>query len=307
VEDLGRGFALLVATVAVAVVVGWQLLGRGDEAPRREAVIFGVMLCVAFGASMASRLHPGGAENVLMFWSTFGCSAVGVAGTWCEQWAGSALASAQPHAFVVAQVLALTFNPAEKLPAADDMWEDLHKRTRELEANGGEVLVLSHGGVSAHAHAHTMAVSDLMGAEPEMPAQILAPFDEQRFRAIILDNVRGLNLGAGSVNTKKGALLRAILANYYLAERLAYEGTSAPIGLPTTPNVLLLPRKHRLIGVKPPEMTAQLRVEFGIIVVDSATNGLKRPLGDATVEDRARAIVAGRTSSPGSPPRAATN
>lgn len=222
-EDVPRAFALVAA-------MAWLTVRFVRH--RRDGILTAMCLAAAF-ASGSSRVHLGGWDNVLVFFTTFGSVAVAIAGTELG-------ARALVPAVVAVQMALWSWSPRAQMPDATAVSaaRAFEAKVKELEKDG-EVLVLGRGHVTTPPHAHLAALNDVYQAEHRIPDRIAASFREARFAAIVLDGLDDLDLPY--IPVLHGDLATIVLARYAIAERLP-EMPGAIVGYHTRPRLVLRPR-----------------------------------------------------------------
>lgn len=290
-QDLGQATLLLVATIVVAATVGRAVLGRKGD---RVQIVFACMLLAAFAASASSRLHVGGFDNVLMFFSTFASIAVAIVGTW---WSveGPSTTLAVGFLLVVCQLMSFSFKPRKHVPAAVHAaaFEWLRATTRRFEQKG-PVLVPEHGHITMERHAHSYALVDLFSMDERVRPGILAPIDERHFSAVITASDIPMVLRLEMVppdddDSSIHVVLRHVLESYYPADRSPFVSvqSACPEGYPhSIPLYVLEPRKEPLTTLSFEEKARRWTAELAELDLGPSPTG-------ETVEARAkRALTA---------------
>jgi 4-amino-4-deoxy-L-arabinose transferase-like glycosyltransferase len=185
---------LPVAAAAAVAFFGVSRFGAND--PRR--LYYPCLAIGTLGASLLSRLHSGGYDNVLL------PAYVGLAilfGLGVNESLRSAVARRRPVAALVIYVLCLiqfamlAYDPRKQIPSERDRsaGERLVETIRSFE---GEVLVVSHGYLAGLAgkrrSAQWMAIADILRAgegpvKDDIENEITGAIRERRFAAIIID------------------------------------------------------------------------------------------------------------------------
>ena len=274
--DLPHAGLLVAVTIALGVM--WK-----------RTPVLSAMLAAAFFASVTSRLHYGGAHNVLGFWTVFACIALAVVATRIEAavadspWqrhVGFALVGA-----VLAQFALFAYNPRTVVPSSDR-----HEVADELAHLDGDVLVMGHGHLTAHRHFHAAALLDILRVERRAPDQIVDALARHQFSAIVLDDDgqidfhRDLEFDSG--------MAPAFLENYFVSEQLG--DVSAPlVGHAAVPTWVLRPRQTPLAGL--PKKALRRRMNNEETLAQLPPN-IQTDLGvtPTSIEDLARQIDEGK-------------
>jgi len=245
-HDIGRGFVLYAATIAIAAV-SLKALRRGTL--QRELAMFAAVTGAGFVAAVSSRLHIGGWINVLQPWSTLACIATVVLATRIEEAGGRRAVLLAP--VLIAQIGAWVFDPREFTPRPGMLaaTERFHATVRALEASG-EVLVVGRGHVTRERHFQMSALADVAKVEGRSPADLVVALERRRFAAII-DDVRL----PGMVRLPRWPpvmledfqdLEKPLLASYFVARRIPDAEAELPMIAPGMPKWVLLPRAKPL-------------------------------------------------------------
>lgn len=168
----------------------WLLIDHWWHGRRRAALAFAAWWLGLMAAGISSRMHVGGAENVLMPTFLGLCLAAGLA-------LGAAADGARPRLagavslLLAAQLALLVYDPRPYVPTAAD--EDAGDRlVRILRETEGEVMVPLHGYLPKLAgkrgSAHAMAMLDVVrGAEPDLAQRLEQEYwDSGRTRGVEL-------------------------------------------------------------------------------------------------------------------------
>ncbi|WP_394833004.1 DUF2029 domain-containing protein [Pendulispora rubella] len=238
---------------------------KADEEDRRT-LVFGAWLLAGFVSSVTGLLHPGGAHNVLMFWSTSACAATAVVATRLEANASTrsmpagAGTSAAILLLVFYQLARFVYSPAAVSPTQEhvDGAALIAGRIQELERRG-EVFVEGRGHVSAKRHLHTAAIVDLTVGGFDAPASLVSNIEQRAYAAIVLDKIDALKMRSPK-QANVHDLLPNLLRNYFVSERLP--DVSYPlIGFGSQPTWVFLPRKTPLAGLSDEALERRARIE----------------------------------------------
>lgn len=247
-EDVPRAFAL----VGSAALLVYQWIRARLKGGGMETAVLACTLAVSAVASGSSRVHLGGWDNVLMFFTTFGCVAVAVAGTQLtERWKAAPAVFLVPFAAGL-QMIIWAYDPTSAVPPRGLVTEAraFEAKVKELEKEG-EVVVTGRGNVTTPRHAHQAAIIDVFRAERKITDAIAQPFRDRRYAAVVVDNFDDLQLTF--LRGLNGRLFNIVLANYYVAERLPFAMPDSPIGFHTHPR-LVLKRRREPLDEKAPEL-----------------------------------------------------
>lgn len=255
-EDVPRSFALVGA--AVYFFVRWALArakGGGDE---------NALLACTFGvagiASGSSRVHFGGWDNVLMFFTTFGAVAVAIVGTELSaRWKDAKAGFLVPFA-VGLQMIIWAYDPTNMVPPRSIVSDArlFEAKVKELEKEG-EVIVTGRGHVTAEVHAHQAALIDVFRTEHVVPETLAKPFRDRQYAAIVIDNFDDLQLTF--IPGMNGKLFNVVMAYYYVSERLTFWMPDAPIGFHTHPRLVLRRRTEPLDEGQPEMIRCRAKTE----------------------------------------------
>jgi hypothetical protein len=270
VLDVSHGFALTVATAALGAVfarAAWKRVRRVDDGAPPEFLVFGAYVLAGFFASATSRLHIGGWSNVLMFWTAFACPAVAVVAARVEALAvGTPVA--RPVAMATCALVALQAgsfapDPFDNVPSAKDARyaAAFEARVREIERGGREVVVLGRGHVTAKRHLHVNALVDVLRGGGEMPADMRDALTGRRWEALVVDEIRGVELEA--VTKRRAGLVELIERNYFVAERLDADTTMPVVGFTTVPRWIFRPRRAPLGPMSDAALQRRMYIEAG--------------------------------------------
>ncbi len=203
--DMLAPFAIAIAFSIAALLPGAKTkAGGGPEriarggAITRERRIDLALAAGMLGAAWVSRMHEGGAENVLMP----AHAALAILGARGFVRIAGASATASPARARVVLVLALVqfavlaYNPLRYVPSRADA-EAGTALTDRIRALPGDVWIPGHGYLATLAgkesHAHLMAVIDVLRAAPRsrpvsLQHDIEQAFVARRFTALVLDD-----------------------------------------------------------------------------------------------------------------------
>ncbi len=240
-EDVPKAFALVAA--ATFIVVVW--LRRVRKRDGADGAVFAGALAAGALAAGSSRVHLGGWDNVLMFFTTFACPAIAIAGqTLWNRWADAKAVFLGPVVAAFQMVIWL-YDPTSAIPSRTMITEAraFEVRVKELEKEG-EVLVTGRGHVTTPRHAHHAAIIDVFRTEKRIPDEIAAPLREARYAVIVIDSFNDFMLDF--LPSLKGELFNIVFARYYVAERLPFGMPDAWVGFHTHPRYVLRRRKERL-------------------------------------------------------------
>jgi len=244
-EDLPHAWAWAIATAAL--VAGFAV--RPSRA--RDDTVFICFLAASFGAAMTSRLHIGGWSNVLSFWTSFGSAAIAIYASRLE----AALADSTDAldeaskallpVVVAAQLLSCAYAPGDRIPARSTVhrFASMVNDIRELEKNG-EVITFGRGHLTSARHFHVAALIDVVTVEHAVPAEVLRAFREQRFAAVVIDNLDDLWMPLHP--EIDGELFYVVAAGYSVARRIDERVPPPILGWPARPRWVLVPRKQPL-------------------------------------------------------------
>src|SRR5262249_52942331 len=151
-----------------------------------QTTVFAAVLGAGFVAGCTGRLHAGGWPNVLMFWSTPACAAVGIMGSRLETWlrtrGRTTLAVLTTWPLVLAQFVLFAYNPFRLVPDAEraKFAREFEQQIRDLQIDG-EVLVWGRGHLTHPRHFHMAAFFDVLRTDGRIPQQIVEAFRARRF------------------------------------------------------------------------------------------------------------------------------
>jgi len=253
-EDVPRAFALF---TSAAYLVGRWLLRRMKD---RADAVFVCLLGAAALASGSSRVHFGGWDNVLMFFTTFASVAAAIVGTRITEAYGARAATALVPIAAGLQMIIWAYDPTNAIPPRIILKEAraFEARVKELEKDG-PVVVTGRGHVTAQRNAHQAALIDVFRAEHAIPASIATPFRERRYTYVIVDNFDDLQLTF--LPGLNGQLFNVVLANYAVVERLPFWMPDAPVGFHTHPRLVLRARREPLDEKSPEVIRCHAKVE----------------------------------------------
>lgn len=244
-HDIGRGFALYGATLAVIYAFA-RALRRGAPITRAQA-IFASMLGAGFAGAIASRLHGGGWINVLQPWSTLACAALALVATRVvERKPRIAIEVA-----VLTQVALWAYSPYEVAPSPEVIagTARFHEMIGELETRG-EVLLVGRGHITRERHFQMSALADVARMDGHSPPSLVRALEERRFAAIV-DDVR--LPGRYRMEHWPAIMLEDIddlrvplLQNYFVARRIPRDQQELPMRSPGWAQAVYLPRKTPL-------------------------------------------------------------
>ena len=249
--DVAGAFLLALSTIGLLVLAGslaFAARAAGTRDRENEAIIFfAAMLVASFIASASSRLHEGGWENVLMFWSTFASVAAAVVATRTEDAASAAgyqaSVSVALTTLTVLQMAHWWYSPHQHSSSAEIASSEVafRERVRKLERSG-EVLVMNRGNVTRVSHLHSMALYDILRAGSPLPPDLSAALANHRFAAVVIGDFERSD--SPSALGAQLPFTRPLISNYYVAQR--WDAASLPAGNPDGPEWVLLPRAHSL-------------------------------------------------------------
>jgi hypothetical protein len=159
------------------------------------------MALAAILIGLVSRGHWGGYENVLIPpYLYLGMAACAAACRWERSHRGAAIPL---YLLIGAQMIALTYRPDAQLPTAANRaaGRAYQQIVADLETDG-PVLCMEHGGVTQPRHFHEMALGDIRRAERDTPPDIVTAIRQQRFTAIVCDNVPAAGVGMNGLISK---------------------------------------------------------------------------------------------------------
>ncbi len=204
-NDLIALFAIAIA-FAIAGFLEAAFVARGVKPAARsghERTLqsdrrFGAALAIGLiGAAWVSRMHEGGAENVLL--PAYAALAIlGARGLARISGAGLAVPASRRTALTLAlvQFAVLAYNPLRYVPGRADV-EAGAALVNRIRALHGDVWSPGHGYLATIAgkesHAHLMAVIDVLRAAPRsrpvhLQQEIEQSFAARRFTALVLDD-----------------------------------------------------------------------------------------------------------------------
>ncbi len=287
VQDLTRGFTLTIATAAFAI---------GLARDRRKDTVFACMLVAGFLASATSRLHPGGWDNVLLFWTPFAIAGVAIVCTRADEalrdrW----LARAAVAALVTVQfgLWSYDVHAMHSREWQQKLVDEFEDRVHALEASDGEVLVTGSGHVTTPRHFHMAALVDVVRADGRLPEAIARSLSEHRFADIVIGTAAELQMPQLPAFDQQ--LFRLVAAHYYVAERLP-DRPPPVVGFAARSLYVLRPRTRVL---DPADLVLLMRRHQLEVVVAENRMQMKAakvaPRADeANIEDMARDL-AGRS------------
>ncbi|HWL84459.1 MAG TPA: hypothetical protein VNO21_01585 [Polyangiaceae bacterium] len=271
-EPFEKVVPLMLVTLTAFGFLARALLRRVKGAAKNQdgrTIVFGSWMLAAFVSSVMSRLHPGGALNVFMFWSTSACVATAVVATHLEARtsARSALWGATGAALGMLLVLYqfARFNYDPKLVSPTQAQVDgaalIAGRIHDLERRG-EVFVEGRGHLSTKRHLHTAAIVDLVRGGFDAPASLVSNIDHRIYAAIVLDKIDALKMRS-SRETNVRDLQPNLLRNYFIAERLP-DVAYPTIGFYSQPTWVFLPRSAPLEGISNDELVRRANTEASV-------------------------------------------
>jgi hypothetical protein len=279
-EDVPRAFALVASSVFF--IGRWLARRMRDE----DDAIFACALGAAALASGSSRVHFGGWDNVLMFFTTFASAAAAIVGTRLQDHEGRATLLLPVAAAL--QMIIWAYDPTNAVPPRIMLQEAraFEAKVKELEKDG-LVVVTGRGHVSAQRNAHQAALIDVFRAERKIPESIAVPFRERRYASVIVDNFDDLQLTF--LPGLNGRLFNVVLANYYVAERLPFWMPDAPVGFHTHPRLVLKARRVPLDEKSAELIRCRAKTERAIAETrERAGRGLAQLGPPPDIEDIAR-------------------
>ncbi len=246
-NDLIAPFAIAIA-FAIAGLLKAAVAARGGKQAARSGgahrpasdARFGAALGIGMiGAAWVSRMHEGGAENVLLP-AHAALAILGARGL--ARISGAGITAPAPRraalALALVQFAVLAYNPLRYVPGRADVDAGAALADR-IRALPGDVWVPGHGYLATIAgkesHAHLMAVIDVLRAAPRsrpvhLQQEIEQSFAARRFTALVLDDNQAFEPHLGG--------------HYRPAERLFEPGDGVFLprsGAPLRPQTLWLP------------------------------------------------------------------
>jgi len=244
-HDIGRGFALYSATLAV-IFTTLRALRKGQPISRGHAV-FASMLAAGFAGAIASRLHGGGWLNVLQPWTSLACVAVALVAVRAEVHKYRALMEIG----VVTQIALWAYNPLEVTPTSELSagTNKFHAMIGELESRG-DVLVVGRGHLTRERHFQMSALADVARVDGHSPASLVQALEERRYAAIV-DDVRlpgryRMEHWPAIMLEDVDDLRAPLLANYFVARRVPRDQAELPMRAPASQQAVYLPRQSPL-------------------------------------------------------------
>jgi hypothetical protein len=279
--DLPLAFLpVLGGAAAVSIVVVAAVRRARSQLPlrtRHDARI--AFVAAGCAAAIASRLHIGGWDNVLLPLSTYGVLAATVLVSRVERtWpAGKGVLTTA----IALQFVLWAYDPTACIPARNSRSAYTSARQQFARwADDGDVLYVGRGAMTSNTHAHQAAVIDVYNMEHGVPDGLLAPFAARQFSRVVVDAKEDLSVPF--VRGIAGQLLTTVMRYYFVAAWLDSSALVAVTGWRASPRYVLRPRNEPLPPLTAEQASERFELEALVARQRSARN---EPTSEQTQRD----------------------